>query len=141
MINFAIRDDDTNYFTKPQDLINNYGSVWDICPISLSVVPFHACTKSGAIPKKYWTGKDIFPIGDNKELVQFLKEMMENRKISIMLHGCFHKDNADGYEFDTGNDLSDKIKKGRDYLEKLFEVEIITFVPPHNTLSKKGLDA
>ncbi len=138
---FAIRDDDTNYFTKPEELISNYSHVWDTCPISLSVVPFHTCTKTGAIPKAYWTGNDVYPIRDNQALVKFLLEMMENGRISIMLHGYSHKDNPDGYEFDTGDNLYEKVKKGRDNLKEVFNTEIKVFVPPHNTLSKKGLAA
>jgi hypothetical protein len=50
---FAIRDDDTNYFTQPEQLARVYGAVWEVCPVSLSVVPFQACTRSGAIPREY----------------------------------------------------------------------------------------
>lgn len=138
---FAIRDDDTNYFTTPEALLRNYEAVWDKCPISLSVVPFHACTKSRSIPEKYWSGDKIFPIGENKELVQFLKEKIREGKVSITLHGYNHKDNPDGYEFETGIELYDKVKRGKEYLEKLFNVKIETFIPPHNTISREGLAA
>lgn len=141
MMKFAIRDDDTNYFTTPEALLRNYEAVWEKCPISLSVVPFHACTKSGAIPEKYWSGNKMFPIGENKELVQFLKEKIGGGKVSITLHGYNHKDNPDGYEFDTGIDLYDKVKQGKEYLKELFDVRIEAFVPPHNIISKEGLAA
>jgi hypothetical protein len=140
-MNFAIRDDDTSYFTEPDDLINIYGPIWDVCPVSLSVVPFHGCTKSGALPQKKWSGDETFPIGENKELVRFLKEMIENNKISIMLHGYSHMDSPKGYEFDAGDDLYNKVKIGKAYLEELFNTEIQVFVPPHNTLSSTGLAA
>jgi len=138
---FAIRDDDTNYFTTPEALLRNYEPVWGKCPISLSVVPFHACTKSGSIPEKYWSGDKIFPIGENKELVQFLKEKIREGKVSITLHGYDHKDNPDGYEFETGVDLYDKVRQGKEYLEELLDVKIEAFVPPHNIISKEGLAA
>lgn len=140
-MNFAIRDDDTNYFTKPQDLLKTYSEIWDKCPISLAVVPFHACTKSGPIPQEYWRGTAIFPIAKNTELVAFLREKITENRISIMLHGYSHKDHRDGYEFETGKDLSQKVKKGKEYLEQIFGVKVKTFVPPHNTLSKEGLNA
>ena len=140
-MNFAIRDDDINYFTTPEALLRNYEAVWDKCPISLSVVPFHACTKSGAMPERYWNGDKIFPIGENKELVQFLKEKIREGKVSITLHGYNHKDNTDGYEFETGINLYDKVKQGKEYLEELFDVKIEAFVPPHNIISKEGLAA
>ena len=141
MMKFAIRDDDTNYFTTPEALSRNYEAVWDKCLISLSVVPFHACTKSGAIPEKYWSGDKIFPIGENKELVQFLKGKIREGKVSITLHGYSHKDNLDGYEFETGANLYNKVKRGKEYLEELFDVKIEAFVPPHNIVSKEGLAA
>lgn len=140
-IRFAIRDDDTNYFTRPDDLEKVYGKIWGICPISIAAVPFHACTKSGAIPKEFWAGDEIFPIGENKELVKFLKRKIREKEISVMLHGYSHKDYKNGYEFEADNDLYFKVKKGKEYLQELFDVKITTFVPPHNSLSKEGLDA
>ena len=35
---FAIRDDDTSYFTKPQELEEAFGDLTGI-PVSLSVIP------------------------------------------------------------------------------------------------------
>jgi hypothetical protein len=137
----AIRDDDTCYFTKPEQLEMVYGKIWDKIPVSLSVVPFHACTKSGSVPKQYWSGNKIFPIGENEELVRFLKKKIREGKVSIMLHGYSHKDDENGYEFVAGDTLHSKVREGKEYLEELFEVEIKTFVPPHNSLSKEGAKA
>jgi len=138
---FAIRDDDTNYFTDPRVIERNYKRVWDKCPVSLSVIPFHACTKSGSIPSQYWKGEDIFPLGKNKELVVFLKDKIKENRISITLHGYSHKDHPDKYEFDVDEDLYQKVKQGKEYLEKTLDVTIKTFVPPHNSISKEGLKA
>lgn len=140
---FAIRDDDTNYFTQPEDLIKVYGKVWNKCPISLAVIPFQKCTKSGAIPKKYWQGNKTFPIDENKKLIEFLKKKLTEGKVSIMLHGYSHKDTTDGYEFDSDKyeELYRKVKEGKKYLEDIFKVEIKAFVPPHNIISRSGLKA
>lgn len=138
---FAIRDDDVNYFTSPQELVDNYNKVWDVCPVSFSVVPFHACTKSSGIPSEYWSGNKSFPISDNKELVIFLREKIRENKISITLHGYSHKNKSDTYEFDTKLDMIGQVKHGKKYLESLFDIEIKSFVPPHNTISVKGMEA
>lgn len=122
---FAIRDDDICYSTKPEELEKVYGKIWGKIPVSLSVIPFH---------KKS-------PIGDNKKLVSFLKKKIKENKISIMLHGYSHKDNPRGHEFEIGKDLYRKVKEGKRHLEQLFDVDITTFVPPHNALSRKGLRA
>lgn len=138
---FAIRDDDICYFTKPQQLEKIYSKIWDKIPISLSMVPFQACTKSGALPEEYWQGDRTFPIDKNKELVEFLRKKIKEGKVSIMLHGYSHKDYKGSYEFVAGANLSQKVKEGKRYLEELFETEIKTFVPPHNALSRKGMKA
>lgn len=140
-MNFAIRDDDVSYFTRPEDLENIYENIWVKCPVSLSVIPLQASTKNKVIPQKYWATDKTFPIGENKQLVEFLKEKIKEKKISIMLHGYSHKDYENGHEFETGYDLEGKAREGKKYLEKIFDIEIKTFVPPHNALSKKGLQA
>jgi len=138
---FALVDHDTNYFTKPEQLENVYEKIWDKIPICLSIVPFHACTKSGAIPQEYWQGDRIFPIGENKKLVEFLKSKISENKISILMHGYSHKNYENGYEFEVGDRLYEKVKEGKKYLEETFGVEIKTFAPPHNSLSKEGMKA
>lgn len=138
---FAIRDDDVSYFTKPEQLERVYRDIWDKCPISISVVPFHACMKSKNIPREFWQGSSVFPLGDNRKLVAFLKEKLAEGKISIMLHGYSHKDYPGGPEFEAGEDLVKKVKEGKEYLQELLSVEIKTFVPPHNSISPDGIRA
>jgi len=138
---FAIRDDDVNFFTKPEDLEKVYNDIWNICPVSFAVIPFVKGMVSPMIPEKYWNEKKYFPIGENFGLVAYLKEKIKEKKISIMLHGYSHENNPDGYEFETGDNLYNKIKDGKEYLEKVFGVEVKTFVPPHNTISKEGVKA
>ena len=36
----GIRDDDTNFYTHPDELIFAYGEVWNECPVTLAVIPF-----------------------------------------------------------------------------------------------------
>ena len=138
---FAIRDDDTSYFTQPKDLEVVYGAIWKRCPISLAIVPFHACTKSKGIPQKYWSGDKVIPVGDNKPLVAFLKKKIQEGKVSILLHGYSHKNYSTGPEFVAGNNLYEKVKEGKKYLETLFGVEVKSFVPPHNKISEEGRKA
>jgi hypothetical protein len=138
---FAIRDDDTNYFTQPEQLEGVYGAVWERCPVSLSVVPFHACTRTGAIPQTHWRGERTFPIGDNRALVRYLRERIAAGQVSINQHGYAHRDYPAGYEFEAGEDLARKVREGKRYLEDLFGVEVSAFVPPHNALSRRGWEA
>lgn len=138
---FSIRDDDTCYFTRPEQLEANYHAVWGKCPISVSVVPFHACTRSGPLPAEFWQGDDVFPVGDNQDLVEFLREKIAQNHVYLTMHGYSHKDEADGFEFEAGQDLERKVAEGKRYLEQVFGVPIKVFVPPHNALSCEGFKA
>ena len=55
-----------------------------------------------------------------------------------MLHGYSHKNFPDGFEFQVAPDLESRLRRGRTYLEQLFERPIRTFVPPHNALGRRG---
>ena len=138
---FAIRDDDTSYFTQPEELEKAYGDIWDQAPVSLAVIPFVGGGKIESISPEYWQGDRVFPIGENERLVPFLKEQIARRRVSLLLHGYSHKDYPNGYEFEAGDDLLTKVREGKGYLEELFGVTLKAFVPPHNSLSRKGAQA
>ena len=44
---FALRDDDTSFFTEPGKLEAVYGDVWDRVPVLLAVVPHAAVSAAG----------------------------------------------------------------------------------------------
>ena len=137
---FAIRDDDTNYLTKPEDIERIYGDIWDVVPISLAVVPF-VYTKKDIAPYKYWSKSKEYPIGENKKLVAFLKGKIKDGKISLMLHGYNHKIYKGRSEFEAGDNLFERTKEGKEYLESIFDIKIRCFVPPYNRISYEGLNA
>jgi predicted deacetylase len=104
-------------------------------------VPAHASTRSKAIPPEQWDGVREFPLGDNAELVDYLRGHAAAGRVSIMLHGYSHRNYPNGYEFEVAPRLEERLARGRGYLEALFGVRIRTFVPPHNALSRRGLVA
>lgn len=167
---FAIRDDDTNYFTKPNELKAAYKSIWGRVPISLAVIPYISgisfavrdnedklpskedklhymaeIEKKGVVPVRSlgrsFARDEIFPFGENKPLLNFLQEQIGRANVSLLLHGYNHCIYSEGYEFEVGENLYDKLKEGREYIAKLFGIEMKIFVPPNNTLSKEGLRA
>jgi hypothetical protein len=140
-VRFALRDDDVNFFTRPEQLERAYRAYWDFLPVSLAIVPFHAATKSKAIPEEFWTGEGEFPLADNREIVECVRELIARGRATPMLHGYNHKNYPGGYEFQVGSDLRGRLRRGRAYLEELFERRIRTFVPPHNALSRCGIEA
>jgi len=159
-MNLAIRDDDTNFFTTPDDLIEAYADIWDRVPITLFVVPFMMGNWKSWIYErhfnyqnldfnKYNLDKKIYPIGDNKELVSFLKEKSEKGCIEIAMHGIHHRNldlnipyfknnRGENAEFFTDRDLTSQLSESKRYLEELFEIDIKVFSPPQNLLSHRG---
>jgi predicted deacetylase len=137
----AIRDDDTSYFTTPEALERVYGDVWDRVPVCLAVVPFAIGYEQAGIPVAHWHSGESFALDRNPALVDFLRRLIRARRVTIALHGYTHQDYPDGYEFQSAPDLPERIAHGRAYLEALLECRISVFVPPHNALSKRGLEA
>jgi predicted deacetylase len=160
---FAIRDDDTNFFTSPEEIEFCYKQTWDVCPPSLSVIPFVQGNWRQWQDEFYGTGKitdwqawekddEVHPIHENTKLVAFLKEKVAEGKVALTIHGVNHRNtdkqrqplanNLIHYaEFYTDRDLTDKLKEGKAYLEKLFGQSFTVFTPPQNAITKEGYKA
>lgn len=137
----AIRDDDTCYFTAPEDLERVYGDVWDRAPVCLAVVPFAVGYRRAGIPQAHWGGGRPFPLAENGPLVDALRGHLQGGRISVALHGYTHQDFPDGFEFEAAPDPDRRVREGRAYLESVLGAGVSVFVPPHNALSRAGLDA
>ena len=144
---FAIRDDDTSFFTSPDQLENIYSPYWGKVPISLAVVPFSvSCHRGRSFSDIYPCDKEM-PLGDNKSLVEWLQEKILLGHIEIMLHGYSHcykriKGSWVGeYGWKGEEQLAEETKRGKTYLEDLLNVRIKVFVPPSNTIGKAGIRA
>ncbi|MBN1202571.1 MAG: DUF2334 domain-containing protein, partial [Anaerolineae bacterium] len=138
---FCIRDDDTSFFTRPDDLENCYAALWAGGPVSLAVVPFHKGCRSKGIPEAYHATGDTYPLGDNHELVKYLREQVSAGRVEIMLHGITHADHNGTPEFASDTDLSSAVIEAKVYLEQLLDCQVSVFVPPHNRISRAGLKA
>jgi len=163
----AIRDDDLNYFFKPEEIEENYKDIWNICPVSMSVIPFikgdwptYIMKLEKIGPGKNYnillnnikSNKKIYPIGDNLILINYIKSKIKEKKIYLTIHGIYHL-NEDpitpilnnnfgiGAEFYTTRDLTEKLKEAKDYLESIFNQKIEIFIPPQNIVNKNGLNA
>lgn len=138
---FCIRDDDTSGFTSPTVLERAYGDVSRCGPISLAVVPFHRAGPSKGVPEAFRQRWSVHPLHDNEPLVEYLRARVAQGRFEIMLHG-YHHDEPDGQpEFVDRNDLDRRVAEGRHYLEGLLDTTIRVFVPPRNTIGRKGLQA
>ena len=164
---FAIRDDDLNFFFNPNDIEKNIKNIWDICPISMSAVPFikgnwikntkiledkGPTNITDEIVQKIKKDNEIFDIANNKELVKYIKQKLKEKKIYLTIHAIHHR-NEDkilpklkknfsiGAEFYTCTDLTNELLIAIKHLENTFDQKIKIFTPPQNIYNKKGFKA
>jgi peptidoglycan/xylan/chitin deacetylase (PgdA/CDA1 family) len=138
---FCIRDDDTSYFTMPDDLEKVYGPFTKGGPVSLAVVPFHRAGTSGCVPDQFRGRGTVHPLHENQPLVRYLRNGVSTGRFEIMLHG-YHHDEPDGLpEFMNRKDPDQRVSRGRKYLEDLLGAAVRVFVPPGNTIGSAGLRA
>jgi hypothetical protein len=137
----AIRDDDTCYFTAPETLERVYHDVWDRVPIGLATVPCAIGYERAGIPPEHWRSGESFPLDRNRDLIQFLKSAVAKKRVTITLHGYTHQDYPGGFEFQAAPDPARRVRDGLRLLGDTLDTPISVFVPPHNALSKRGLEA
>ena len=137
----AIRDDDTCYFTAPAELERVYRGIWEQVPVCLATIPFAKGYKSPAVPQTHWSSGEAFALERNNEVAAFLRELVAKGRATIALHGYTHEDFPGGWEFQAAPDPHRRVREGHAYLQTLLDTQITIFVPPHNALSKAGLDA
>lgn len=150
----CLRDDDTCYYTNANDLVASYGWMLGKIPITFGVVPFsHGSQKKmtefedcddrfrvlrdweiNASASELTEYHSIHAVGENKILVDELKKQVLNGKVEIAQHGVFHKYNELGPEMVIPQVSLPSVRDGKEYLSKLFETDITTFIPPSNTI-------
>ena len=160
----AIRDDDTNFFTSPEELEACYADIWNELPPTLCLISkvkgnwkhwVHQIYKDKqATDWAAWTADNTpYPIEDNTALISFLKEKIKDGKLDVGFHAMYHR-NGDaelpqnrennyvrGAEFFTNRDMTGVIQKEVSHLDKLLQTQISVFTPPQNLLSEKGYKA
>jgi len=88
-LKLCIRDDDVSYYTQPEELEMAYSSLGDGAeyPITFSVVPFSVSDHTENYPYgKIENSKQYASVGDNYELVHYLKEKVNRGTGEIVLH-------------------------------------------------------
>lgn len=141
---FAIRDDDTCFFTAPEELLEAYGFVAQ-GPVSLSIVPsavpYH---KKGASPFGPHENRE-YPLTDAPELVAWLKEAVADGRVDPMLHGWSHAYlQADGdwlpeMLWKDKDRLLRELTAGKQMLEQVLAHPVTVFVAPSNGIGRKGI--
>lgn len=143
---FAIRDDDTSFFTEPEELEFIYKDIINYIPISFSVVPFSVQAHCDEVRfSDNYNDNDELSIGENEEIVDYLSQNIQKNKAEIMLHGYSHQYKKINNKWTpeciwkSYKRLSGEIKEGKNYLEELFGEKIETFVAPSNEINMKGI--
>jgi hypothetical protein len=138
---FCIRDDDTSFFTSPDELEHAYGQITKSGPVSLAIIPFCKAGTSKGIPEGFKRQWSIHPLHDNKELVKYLRRAIAAGRYEAMLHGYHHDEEDRLFEFIGGDNLRRRVREGRKYLEDILETTIRVFVAPRNGIGRQGLKA
>jgi hypothetical protein len=138
---FCIRDDDTSFFTSPDELERAYGEITKHGPVSLAIIPFCRAGKSRGLPAGHRERWSIHPLEDNRDLVKYLRTRIADRRFEAMLHGYHHDEPNVRWEFVGARNLARKVREGKKYLEDLLETKIRVFVPPHNAIGRAGVRA
>jgi uncharacterized protein DUF2334 len=138
---FCIRDDDTSFFTTPEDLERAYGDISRKGPVSLAIIPFCRAGASKGIPAAHRMRWSVHPLHENGALVDYLRQGIRDGRFEAMLHGFHHDEPSGSPEFTAARDLHRKVAEGRRYLEEVLDTTVRMFVPPHNAISRRGLRA
>lgn len=149
---FSIRDDDINFYTPADELRSIYEPIFEICKPTLCITPFAGDVyKSVRDNKELLTSEDIrrflksksrmeyrrvSPIHLNPDLVDLLREWIEDNKICVALHGVTHDQTEVGYECEVSNNLC-LLEKSKTYLELLLNTQIRVFSAPNNSINKR----
>jgi Uncharacterized protein conserved in bacteria (DUF2334) len=137
-----MRDDDINFFTRPNMIETIYSKAWEEgFKVSLSVIPLQKCIDDILVPPEMRKGEGSYSVSENKQLIKFLKSKLETKSVEILQHGFSHR-SIQGNRGEFGsNSLSNKakLKYGRSILRQSLEVEPRFFVPPGDDISKISL--
>lgn len=135
---FLIRDDDVNYFTKPEDIQRWYNSIFEMgIPIGFSVVPFVKKESDVYTDSSAELGVE-YPIHRNGALVRYI---VTQQLIEVMQHGCTHETREGVFEYHRSRGLFEETERGKRELESAFSTSVRVFVPPHDAIYNHGIFA
>jgi peptidoglycan/xylan/chitin deacetylase (PgdA/CDA1 family) len=145
---FAIRDDDTCYFTRVDQLEKVWGSILPYIPVSLAVTPFAVESFHSGDIERFYQGNTPQALDGNPELVDWLKARMRDGSVSVMCHGYTHeylrvspRRRLQEYVWKPYERLALETRQSKSYLERVLPARVSTFVPPGNAISRAGLEA
>ena len=99
---FSLRDDDTNFFTTPDDLDACYQGIWETVPPSLGLISkikgdwpkwlLHIYRNKQHSDWDAWRRDDhVYPIEQNTGLIQYLREKLAKQSLDVFFHAKHHR--------------------------------------------------
>jgi hypothetical protein len=141
-VRLAIRDDDTCFFTRPEELEAVYAPLGEALPVSLAVTPFAVEAFHLGDPVRFYQGIEPKPLAAHGELVAYLRESIGHGRFSALCHGYTH-----AYTRTAGGELlqeclwkeagrlASEAALAKRALEGTLGCRVRTFVPPGNAIS------
>ena len=141
---FAIRDDDVSYFTNKNEIIEAYDFYFNNnIPITLSVIPV-AINHHG---DNYPYGRGPFDceygkVGENLELCHYIRNMIGEKKVEVIMHGIHHKYYLKNDEWIPEmcilkkTQIYESLTMQLDYMKEVFSCPIDVFAAPSNSMNK-----
>ena len=146
MMKVAIRDDDTSYFTSPQDLEKAYDFLHEGDCVSLSIVPYTVpIHKSTVFPYGEIDEYKYYDVAENTDLIAYLKEEKKKGTYDFLLHGFSHEYKLveDQWQAEmlwkTKQQLKQELPEGKQHLEELLDCPLTVFVAPNNRIDQKAI--
>ena len=152
----VIREDDVCYFTKLDCLEKLYGPLFaEQKAINFSVIPNvngnikvpannpyklqEGLEHDPMIPPKYRGNDNNYPVDQNKELVEFIKN---HKNCQVLQHGYTHELINEQPEFSSKDEIEIQRRSilGKRILQNFFP-EITFFVPPWDVISPQAIRA
>jgi len=140
---FAIRDDDTSFFTRPEELETAFSDI-PLIPVSLSVIPAAAAEHGTVKPYGDVAATGWGMIADNTQLVEYIRSNMERGRYEVLMHGIHHRYLRQGDSWIpemccmSYDQIRTEFPAMREYLQETFGCEIKTFVAPSNSMGKEA---
>ncbi len=153
---FAIRDDDTSYYTPPDMLEKLYQNAWGMgFKISLAVIPR---ITTDIIPGRYVRSRglkytpmvppDVRGTGEkrdiagNRKLVEYLISRTRMGRLELLLHGLEHRrvDGAPEFSSKGNYQTRERLEEAGRIFEETFGWKPKVFVPPWELLSLESRD-
>lgn len=142
---FAIRDDDTCFFTSPHEIESAYDFLSSDDVLSISIVPYSVpLHKRNHKPYGDHEYKE-YNIEENIELIKYICKGVKKGTLDPLLHGYSHEYlEVSGkwvpeMKWKDLDRLENEISMGKELLERLFSSKIKVFIPPSNHIDRKGI--